>query len=398
MANNNKHTGPNVPALRFPEFSGEWESQRLGDSCTFFSGGTPASSKKEYYDGNIPFIRSGEIHLDSTELCITEEAYKSCSAKMVNQGDLLLALYGATSGDISISKINGAINQAILCIRPNSYDSYFIKSLWEKHKEHILAIYLQGGQGNLSLEIVKSICFGFPIAQEQLKISNLFQSIDERIEVQSKIIEKLTTLRSALHNQIIRKGLADGSWKQMQLSEVLLERAEFNMDGHAVHSVSVSKGIVNQIEYLGRTFAAKDTSKYHVAYPGDIVYTKSPTGEFPYGIVKQSQISIKAALSPLYAVYAPMSLEIGYIIHNHFLSSKNALNYLHPLIQKGAKNTINITNQRFLQNRIPLPINKNSACLYYNTIKAISDKIILEELAMEQLQIQKTYLLKTMFI
>ena len=317
---------------------------------------------------------------------------------MVNQGDLLLALYGATSGDISISKINGAINQAILCIRPNSYDSYFIKSLWEKHKEHILAIYLQGGQGNLSLEIVKSICFGFPIAQEQLKISNLFQSIDERIEVQSKIIEKLTTLRSALHNQIIRKGLADGSWKQMQLSEVLLERAEFNMDGHAVHSVSVSKGIVNQIEYLGRTFAAKDTSKYHVAYPGDIVYTKSPTGEFPYGIVKQSQISIKAALSPLYAVYAPMSLEIGYIIHNHFLSSKNALNYLHPLIQKGAKNTINITNQRFLQNRIPLPINKNSACLYYNTIKAISDKIILEELAMEQLQIQKTYLLKTMFI
>ena len=398
MANNNKHTGPNVPALRFPEFSGEWESQRLGDSCTFFSGGTPASSKKEYYDGNIPFIRSGEIHLDSTELCITEEAYKSCSAKMVNQGDLLLALYGATSGDISISKINGAINQAILCIRPNSYDSYFIKSLWEKHKEHILAIYLQGGQGNLSLEIVKSICFGFPIAQEQLKISNLFQSIDERIEVQSKIIEKLTTLRSALHNQIIRKGLADGSWKQMQLSEVLLERAEFNMDGHAVHSVSVSKGIVNQIEYLGRTFASKDTSKYHVAYPGDIVYTKSPTGEFPYGIVKQSQISIKAALSPLYAVYAPMSLEIGYIIHNHFLSSKNALNYLHPLIQKGAKNTINITNQRFLQNRIPLPINKNSACLYYNTIKAISDKIILEELAMEQLQIQKTYLLKTMFI
>lgn len=192
--------------------------------------------------------------------------------------------------------------------------------------------------------------------------------------------------------------MADGSWEQMQLSEVLLERAEFNMEGYAVHSVSVSKGIVNQIEYLGRTFAAKDTSKYHVAYPGDIVYTKSPTGEFPYGIVKQSQISIKAALSPLYAVYAPMSVEIGYIIHNHFLSSKNALNYLHPLIQKGAKNTINITNQRFLQNSIPLPINKNSACLYYNTIKAISNKIILEEQAMEQLQIQKTYLLKTMFI
>ena len=196
----------------------------------------------------------------------------------------------------------------------------------------------------------------------------------------------------------MRNGLADGNWEHKMLSEVLSERTELNSEGHAVHSVSVSKGIVNQIEYLGRSFAAKDTSKYHVACPGDIVYTKSPTGEFPYGIVKQSQITIKAALSPLYGVYTPASSEIGYIIHNHFLSPKNALNYLHPLIQKGAKNTINISNQRFLQNSMPLPINKNVACLYYNTIKTISDKITLEELAMEQLQSQKTYLLKTMFI
>ena len=204
--------------------------------------------------------------------------------------------------------------------------------------------------------------------------------------------------RSALHHQIMRNGLADGSWGHKMLAEVLSERTELNNEGHDVHSVSVSKGIVNQIEYLGRSFAAKDTSKYHVACPGDIVYTKSPTGEFPYGIVKQSHISIKAAISPLYGVYTPASPEIGYIIHNHFLSAKNALNYLHPLIQKGAKNTINITNQRFLQNSIPLPSDKNATYLYYNTIKAISDKIILEGLAMEQLQSQKAYLLKSMFI
>lgn len=193
-------------------------------------------------------------------------------------------------------------------------------------------------------------------------------------------------------------GLEDGSWRMQTLAEVLYERTELNNEGHAVHSVSVSKGIVNQIEYLGRSFAAKDTSRYHVAYPGDVIYTKSPTGEFPYGIVKQSQISIKAALSPLYGVYVPISPEIGYIIHNHFLSAKNALNYLHPLIQKGAKNTINITNQRFLQNSMPLPTNKNAASLYYNAIKTVSDKIILEEMVMEKFQSQKSFLLKTMFI
>lgn len=196
----------------------------------------------------------------------------------------------------------------------------------------------------------------------------------------------------------MRNGLADGSWEQKMLAEVLFERTEFNIEGHAVHSVSVSKGIVNQIEYLGRSFAAKDTSKYHIAYPGDVVYTKSPTGEFPYGIVKQSQLTIKAALSPLYGVYAPMSTEIGYIIHNHFLSTKNALNYLHPLIQKGAKNTINITNQRFLQNTIPLPLNQNAADLYSRTIRTVSDKIAVEESILDKLQHQKTHFLQVMFI
>ena len=192
-------------------------------------------------------------------------------------------------------------------------------------------------------------------------------------------------------------GLEDGSWRMQTLDEVLSERTELNNEGHAVHSVSVSKGIVNQIEYLGRSFAAKDTSRYHVAYPGDVIYTKSPTGEFPYGIVKQSQIPIKAALSPLYGVYIPITPEIGYVIHNHFLSAKNALNYLHPLIQKGAKNTINITNQRFLQNSMPLTTNKIAALLYNNAIKTVSDKIILEEMVMEKLQSQKSFLLKQYF-
>ena len=76
-----------------------------------------SSSKKEFYNGNIPFIRSGELHKDKTELFITEDGLNSSAAKLVEIGDLLLAFYGATSGDIAISKIKGAINQAILCIR-----------------------------------------------------------------------------------------------------------------------------------------------------------------------------------------------------------------------------------------------------------------------------------------
>lgn len=194
---NNEHKKLNVPNLRFPEFQGEWEKFKLSDLCTFFSGGTPSSSNKDFYGGDIAFIRSGELHADSTELFISQDGYDNSSAKMVEIGDLLLAMYGATSGDIAISKIKGAINQAILCIRTNQ-NKKFIESVWNKHVSKILRKYLQGGQGNLSADIVKGISFSFPTLEEQERIANLISLLDERIATQNKIIEDLKKLKSAI--------------------------------------------------------------------------------------------------------------------------------------------------------------------------------------------------------
>lgn len=116
---------------------------------------------------------------------------------MVEIGDLLLAMYGATSGDIAISKIKGAINQAILCIRTNQ-NKKFIESVWNKHVSKILRKYLQGGQGNLSADIVKGISFSFPTLEEQERIANLISLLDERIATQNKVIEDLKKLKSAI--------------------------------------------------------------------------------------------------------------------------------------------------------------------------------------------------------
>lgn len=182
-----------VPALRFPEFTGEWEKCKLSKVCSFFSGGTPPSSNKEYYNGNIPFIRSGELHNDETELFITKEGLDNSAAKMVEVGDLLLALYGATSGEIAISKIKGAINQAILCIRTKQ-NKKFVESVWNKHVARLLQTYLQGGQGNLSADIVKNIPFYFTNIEEQNKLARFISLLDQRIAAQNKIIEKLETL------------------------------------------------------------------------------------------------------------------------------------------------------------------------------------------------------------
>ena len=186
-----------VPALRFPEFKGEWEKCKLSKVCSFFSGGTPPSSNKEYYNGNIPFIRSGELHNDETELFITKEGLDNSAAKTVEVGDLLLALYGATSGDIAISKIKGAINQAILCIRTKQ-NKKFVESVWNKHVARLLQTYLQGGQGNLSADIVKNIPFYFTNVEEQNKLARFISLLDQRIAAQNKIIEDLKKLKSAI--------------------------------------------------------------------------------------------------------------------------------------------------------------------------------------------------------
>ncbi|MCD9856826.1 restriction endonuclease subunit S, partial [Epilithonimonas sp. JDS] len=165
----------------------KWESKKFGDIGTFFSGGTPLTSNKSYYNGNIPFIKSGEINSTKTAQFISQEALKKSSAKMVNRGDLIYALYGATSGEVGLAKIDGAINQAILCIRTSLNSSYLLNYLKLK-KESILKTYLQGGQGNLSGDIVKSLIIPIPTFDEQTKISNFLSSIDEKIETEKKIL------------------------------------------------------------------------------------------------------------------------------------------------------------------------------------------------------------------
>ena len=237
-----------------------------------------------------------------------------------------------------------------------------------------------------------------PKLKEQNKIAAFLSILDERIATQNKIIDKLQTLIRGIMVELQKQGLKNGTWKKFILADVLSERSELNINLHQVFSVSVSKGVVNQVEYLGRSFSAKDTSKYHVVHYGDIVYTKSPTGSFPYGIVKQSLNHDNVAVSPLYGVYKPKNFSTGMFLHQYFMSEVNTLNYLHPLIQKGAKNTINITNQRFLENRVAMPINTDTLLVISQLLRSLNYKIEYQQSLLLQYQKQKQYLLRQMFI
>ncbi len=188
-----------------------------------------------------------------------------------------------------------------------------------------------------------------------------------------------------------------GKWENLPLSHFLFEHKTKSDGKCEVHSVSVAKGVVNQAAYLGRSYAAADTSKYNLAKPNDIIYTKSPTGAFPYGIVKQNKNPYNVIVSPLYAVYSPINKYIGYIIDSYFESPVITNNYLSSLVQKGAKNTIQISNDIFISKSVCLPTNPTEQQKIAECLSELDKLITAQGQKVDALKEKKKGLMQQMF-
>ena len=220
-----------VPAIRFAGFTDPWEQRKLGDVTDSFSGGTPDVSHTSYYGGSIPFIRSAEINSDKTELFLTEKGLDNSSAKIVERGTVLYALYGATSGEVGIAAIKGAINQAILALSPHTgNDPLFLASWLRREKARIVDTYLQGGQGNLSGSIVKELSFALPQQKEQQVIGSFFSRLDNLITLHQRKYDKLVIFKKSMLEKMFPKdgesvpeirfaGFTD-PWEQRKLGEI----------------------------------------------------------------------------------------------------------------------------------------------------------------------------------
>ena len=229
--------------------------------------------------------------------------------------------------------------------------------------------------------------------------------VDKKIELMEKKYDSLKLYKKGLVQQIFSQEIRFknsenmfNDWKNRKLSDFLFEHKLKSTGNEEVYSVSVHKGLVNQIEHLGRDFSSKNTSKYNLVKPGDIVYTKSPTGEFPLGIIKQSQINKDVIVSPLYGVFSPETFDLGYILNEYFESEVNTYNYLHPIVQKGAKNTMNISNKTFLSKTLFVPTDKNEQKLIHTILAKINKKIDSVEQQLEKIKEFKGYLLQQMFV
>lgn len=332
------------------------------------SGNTPSRRKSEYWNGSIPWITTGELesgYVTASKECVTEKALKETALKLYHKGTVLIAMYGQgkTRGTAAVLGIEATVNQACAALTVHSGCSKFLFYQLQNSYHAIRRLSNTGNQENLNAEIIKNFKILWPDELEQQKIATILSTQDKVIELKEKLLVQKQQQKKYLMQQLLTGKLrlpdVNGEWTSVKLKELLIERNEKNVEqNHRICSVAVSKGVVDQIEHLGRSYAAADTSNYGVAHYGDIIYTKSPTGDFSLGIIKQNRMRENVAISPLYGIYKPISFSTGYLLNIYFESTINTKNYLTPIVQKGAKNTIAISNSAFLENKIFFPMDE----------------------------------------
>jgi len=201
MADNNENKVLNVPHLRFPEFSGEWETKSINDLADVIGGGTPDTTVKSYWDGGIQWFTPSEIgknkFVDASLRTITEDGLNNSSAKLLPPNTILLSSR-ATIGECSLSLRECATNQGFQSLVSKKCNVDFLYYLIQTKKKDLI----RKSCGSTFLEIsaneVRKIQVSVPSDVEQQKIAGLLSLIDKRIATQNKIIEDLKKLKSAI--------------------------------------------------------------------------------------------------------------------------------------------------------------------------------------------------------
>lgn len=344
----------------------EWKNLPLSDLVSFYSGGTPNKQQPTYWGGPIPWVTVKDMkamRLNGAGESLTMEG--ADTVRVVPAGTILVLVRGmGLFKDLPVVLCDRPVtfNQDIKAlVSNNDIDNEYLAFALIARKSDILRHVESAGHGTgrLDTDLLKSTPLPVPPLPEQHKIAEILRTWDEAIEKLEALRARKKILRTWFRTHLltgrVRLPGFHGRWEESALSSVLTEHGLKSTGAEEVYSVSVHKGLVNQIEHLGRSFAAKETSHYNRVHPGDIVYTKSPTGDFPLGIIKQSRVADDVLVSPLYGVFTPATNALGVMLDAYFESPATVRNYLRPLVQKGAKNTIAITNRRFLEGKLTLP-------------------------------------------
>ena len=384
MANNNKHTGPNVPALRFPEFSGEWEKFRVSDFIEFFPTNSLSWDQLEYRGAGLLKLHYGMINnglpvqVDASKNALPsiKEDFYPKKYTLCKEGDIAFTDASEDTNDVGKAiEFNNCAGKSIVCglhtihgrdrfgLTSIGFKGYLFSS--KVYHDQIKSI----AQGTKVFSIKASnfdeIILSLPKIEEQKKISSLLIAIDDRILTQSKIIEELTTLRSALIEKCAKQ-----TGNYFSLSDILkeVEGRSTTANQYQVLSSTV-KGIFSQKEYFNKDIASEDNKGYKVVRRGHIVL--SPQNLWMGNINYNDRFDI-GIVSPSYKVF---SIKEGFnpIFIAALLQTKKALNEYMLASEQGAsivRRNLNIEAFMAIKFRIPDARQQDSLSMAITAINA----------------------------
>lgn len=246
---------------------------------------------------------------------------------------------------------------------------------------------------------------------EQQSLGSFFSSFDRLLSDHHRRLENLRRVKKSMLQKMfpqqgqtvpeIRFKGFSGEWEKAKLSTFLEVSEEKNSDNfygiEDVLSVSGDYGVVNQIEFQGRSFAGASVAGYGVAETGDVIYTKSPLKSNPYGIIKTNK-GKPGIVSVLYGVYHPIKGRTdSSFVQTYFESDARLNNYLRVLINKGSKNTLLISDEDALRGEVCFPSCEEQQRL--SSFFTSLDNLINDEVNyIDQLTRVKSTLLQKMFV
>ena len=405
------------PALRFKGFTDPWEQRKLGEIAVFSKG--VGYSKNDLCEEGTPIILYGRLYT-KYETCIfdVDTFVKEKAGSVYSKGgEVIVPASGETAEDISIASV--VVKPGILLggdlniVSPTAeYDSAFLALTISSGATHKYLSSLAQGKSVVHLHNsdIQSVSAKFPTKREQEKIHLIFGKIDTLITLHQRKYEKLVNIKKFMLDKMFPKngasvpeirfkGFTD-LWEQRKLEEYLEVSGQKNFEGiytkEDVLSVSGDFGIVNQIEFQGRSFAGASVANYGVVETGDIVYTKSPLKSNPYGIIKANK-GKNGIVSTLYAVYKPKQSANPEFVQIYFEQDARMNNYMHPLVNKGAKNDMKVSAENALKGQIVFPDIKEQRTIseFFHNLDTL---ITLHQRKLEKLQNIKKSCLEKMFV
>ena len=411
MANNNKHTGPNVPALRFPEFSGEWEQHSLSDYLRFKNGLNPDAKR---FGKGIKFIsvmdilNNASISYDCVRASVAATE-QEISDFEVEYGDVLFQRSSETLEDIGRSNIYVDSRHCVFggfVIRGKKigeYEPYFMKyRLDSPYARKSIIVKGAGAQHfNIGQDGLSKVELFFPKYEEQVKIGDLLRIIDDRINTQSKIIEELKTLRSALSESLYCEC---DSFQELSFNEV--GECYSGLSGKSgedfgsgypyfpyTNIFAIDVIDENQFEYVQ---VREDESQNTVHY-GDLLMTLSSETpeEVGIGSVYLGSESHLYLNSFAFGIHITRTDLVFPPYLSWIVSTKSFRKFILPFAQGSTR--YNLQKTDFMKAKYRFPTLERQKIIS-KILSSYSLKIANEEKTLDQYKIQKQGLLEQMFI